>query len=279
MTLKSGSALLLLLLSISIHCSAQNIAEDEGVLSKKEYARYLGVSIGPTYQVFHDQLISNMRYEKIGTTAAISNTKINDVKYTELHFQGSYLNMGRESEELVKATARQLKATMDYKHTYKLALLDENYFDVRAGALFSTLFCHRNAEHIVNTGDVYEYAISLGLTGKIAKQQTFNQRQGHIILDLNMPLISNFSRPEYLNHSTVLDPESTTIKRIFANNRFTSFGRMFRFNSRIHILYPIKNGNKMRFTYQWDYYRMKGDADVKVFSAEHTFFITFLFNY
>lgn len=274
-----SSFLLLLLLSASLISNAQNIAEDEGVLSKKEYARFLGISAGPTYQVFHDELISGMRYEKVGGAVAISNTKINDVKFTELNFQGSYLNMGRKSEELLKATVQQLKATMDYRHTYKLALLDENYFDVRAGMLFSTLFCHRNAKHLPNTGDIYEYAIALGLTGKIAKQQTFRGRQGYVILDLNMPLFANMSRPGYLNHSTELDPESTTIKRIFANNRFTSFGRFFRFNSRFHILYPIKNGNKLRFTYQWDYYRMKGDGDIKVFSAEHTFLITFLFNY
>lgn len=269
----------LLLSCIALGTQAQNIAEDEGILSAKEYARYLGIGAGAAYHSLHDELMSAMRYERIGATANISNTKISETKYTELSFQGAWLKMGRKSEELINANMRSLKATMDYRHMYKLSLMDEAVFDVRAGVLFSTLFAYRNAPHLINASDVYEYAISLGLTGKIAKQQSFGSRQGHIIWDMSIPFISDISRPGYLNQSTELDPDATTLKTIFANNTFTSFGKMFRLNSRIHLLYPLKNGNKLRFTYQWDYYKMKSNSGAKVFSAEHSLILNFLFNY
>lgn len=269
----------LLLLLSAFPSFAQNMAEDEGVLSKKEYSRLLGFGVGATYQTFMDEVLSDMRYDKIGATAGITNSKTSETKYTELAFQGSLLNMSRKSEELVKAKIKSFKATMDYRHMYKLSLLNEGIYDVRAGALFSMLFCNRNAPHLGNTGKVYEYAISLGLTAKIARQQQFSGRQGYIIWDVSLPFVSNISRPSYLNQSTSLDPESTLAKDIFGNSTFTSFGKMFRFNSRIHVLYPIKNGNKLRFTYQWDYYKMKSNSGDRVFSAEHTLMLSFLFNY
>ncbi|MFN4248254.1 MAG: hypothetical protein ACK4EY_11050 [Flavipsychrobacter sp.] len=269
----------LLLSCLAVGANAQNISEDEGILSKKEYARYLGFGVGTTYQSFYDEVLSSKRYDKIGVAACISNTKINDVKYTELMFQGSMLNMERKSDELVNQKIKYYKAFMDYRHMYKLAVLDENIYDVRAGALFSTLFGHRYAPALANTGNVYEYAISVGLTGKVAREQTFSGRRGHIIWDLSIPFFTNTSRPSYMNVNEGVGPTNKALTQMFANNTITAFGKYMRINSRLHILYPLKNGNKLKFTYQWDYYTMKGGSGEKVYTAEHTFMLNYQFNY
>lgn len=270
-------ALLLSCMFVGTH--AQNISEDEGILSKKEYARYLGIGVGATYQTFYDEVLSSKRYDKTGVALSISNTKINDVKYTELTFQGSMLNMERKGEELVNHKIKYYKAFMDYRHMYKLSVLDDNIYDVRAGALFSTMFGHRYAPDLLNTGNVYEYAISVGLTGKIAREQTFSGRKGHIIWDVSIPFFTNTSRPSYMNISEGVGPTNKALTNMFANNTITAFGKYMRLNSRIHILYPLKNGNKIKFTYQWDYYKMKGEGGERVFTAEHTLMLTLLLNY
>ena len=45
-------------------------------------------------------------------------------------FQGSMLNMERKSDELVNQKIKYYKAFMDYRHMYKLAVLDENIYAV-----------------------------------------------------------------------------------------------------------------------------------------------------
>lgn len=260
--------------------SAQNTEEDETIVSVKGYTRYLGFGAGAAYRSFVDEVMSPLKYSKIGATASITNIKTNETKYTELYFQGSYLEMNRPSDALVKAHTKSINGLMDYRHMYKLDVpfLNDGIYDVRAGAMLSTQFSLKNAEHLGNSSKVNEYAASLGLTGKIARQQITNDRKTYLIWEVSLPFIASIGRPGYMNQPTSLTNDRSTFESLFENNAVGTFGKFFRLNSRISYLYSIKNGNKLRFTYQWDYYKMKGISG-KVYTAEHSLILTYLFNY
>jgi hypothetical protein len=247
---------------------AQNVEEDETIVSKNGYTRYLGFGAGIAYRSFYDEVMSSIRYSKIGATGSIANVKTNETKYTELIFQGSYMEMNRPSDALVKTRTKAINGLMDYRHMYKLDVpfLNDGIYDVRAGGMFSTQFCLKDAEHLGNSAKVNEYAISLGLTAKIARQQFSLDRKAYVIWEVSLPFIANIGRPGYINQPNSLVNDRTALGDMFANNAFGTFGKFFRLNSRIS------------FTYQWDYYKMKNISG-KVYNAEHSFILTYLFNY
>lgn len=259
----------------------QNVEEDDGIVSKNGYTRYLGIGAGAAYRTLYDEVMSSMRYERVGATAMLSNIKINETKHTELLFQGSYLKLGRKSDELVKANMRALYGSMDYRHLYKLDIpfLNDGVYDFRAGGMFTTQFCYKNAPHLEYSSRVTEYAIALGASMKLSREMFVNDRKSFLIWEFSIPFIEFMSRPGYLNQPTILNTENSAVSNFFANNTFGSWGKYMRLNSRVSLLYAVKNGNKIRITYQWDYYKMKGAGGYKVYTAEHSLMLAFLFNY
>ncbi|MBS1772188.1 MAG: hypothetical protein JST82_04965 [Bacteroidetes bacterium] len=279
----AGRGFVLLLLLIASHnVFAQDVTEDEGIASKKGYSRQLGIGAGATYRRFLDDAISDIQYHRIGAIGSIANMKTNENKYTELTFQGSYLKMGHnkiDASSILKHEVKDLKLTFDYRHMLKVNLLDQMLYDVRLGGAFSGLFDYKKAPMLETSYKVYEYAVDLGLTGKIARQLYYNGRQCYAIIDATLPIFSNYARPPYLNRNHVLDPAYKESSYFFGNNKMAFVGKKcFRFNTRVHYLYPLKNGNKLRFTYQWDFYKMK-QGETTVYSAEHSIIMAFLFNY
>jgi hypothetical protein len=210
----------------------------------------------------------------------VTNIKTNETKYTELYFQASYMETNRPSDPLVKARVRVLNGLMDYKHLYKIDVpfLNDGIYDVRAGGIFSTQFCTKNAEHLGYNSHVKEYDVSLGASIKFSRQQFTADRKTYLLWELSLPFVAFFGRPGYLNQGNALRLEQNSFNDFFANNSFGTFGKFMRINSRISYLYSIKNGNKLRFTYQWDYYKMK-NVNGKTYNAEHSFIMTYMFNY
>jgi hypothetical protein len=265
---------------ITTNAVAQNVEEDETIVSTKGYTRYFGFGAGAAYRSFVDEVMSPIAYSKIGATASIANIKTNETKYVELYFQGSYMEMNRPSEALVKARTKSINGLMDYRYMYKLAVpfLNDGIYDVRAGGMLSTQFSLKDAEHLGNSSKVNEYAASLGVTAKIARQQFTNDRKTYLIWELSIPFIASLSRPGYMNQPTSLSNDRTAIENLFENNAVGTFGKYLRLNSRVSYMYSIKNGNKLRLTYQWDYNKMKGVSG-KVYTVEHSLILTYMFNY
>ena len=270
----------LLLLSFffaAIASHAQNIDEDEGILSPGGYNRLLGVGVGATYRSFLDQGLSNLTYRKPGATVYLENLKTDDMKFTDLSIQASYLTMQRKTNDLTPGEAKSFKGVIDYRHTYKINVLNENVYDVRLGAVLSGLVDIRNMPQLNYSAQSYEHAFSLGFHGKIARSKNMNSRNGSIIWDLSIPFVSEIGRPPYNNTNGEYDPSYKPLKGFFGKDEIATFRKFFRITSRVHWQYPLKNGNKIRFSYTWDYYKMKGATTV--YSAEHTLTAAFLLNY
>jgi hypothetical protein len=109
---------------------------------------------------------------------------------------------------------------------------------------------------------VIERRNAIGVTGGVVFNDSVNGGQA----------------PGYLNQAGTLNIDHNSFNDFFANNSFGTFGKFTRLKSRLSYLYGIKNGNKLRFTYQWDYYKMKNISG-KTYNIEHSFIMTYLFNY
>ncbi len=273
-----GRKLVLLLCScvFTINVSAQYTEEEGGVESKLGYLRYIGIGAGATYQVMNDPAISPIVYSRVGALPMLSHLKLNESTYSEISLRASSLNLTHNTDKPAKVYAKTQRALMDYRFLVNLPM-DMRDMEIRAGGMLSAMFGHKRAEHLVDASKIYEYAISLGLCGKITKEVTFGDKTGFLTWDLAIPFFANISRPYYLNREELADPDNKPGKDFFDNAVTGTFGKYFRLNSRAAIMYRLTNGNMIQFAYQWDYTRMK--TIHKAYFAEHILSVTFMFNY
>lgn len=273
-----GKRVLLLLLSLVITSSAQAqyTEEEGGVESKLGYLRYLGMGVGATYQTLNDPAISPIFYSRIGAVPMVNNIKVNATTYSEIALRASALNLTHNIDEDTDVKVKTQRALADYRFMVRIPSEIRNT-DFRAGGMLSAMFAHKNAPHLLDAARVYEYAVSLGLCGKITKEVVLAGKTTFLSWDLAIPFLANISRPYYLNREELADPENKVIKDFLGNAATGSFGKFFRLNSRVGLMYRLDNGNAILFSYQWDYTRMK--TYQKSYFAEHILSMSFMFNY
>ena len=211
-----GRKLVLLLCScvITINVSAQYTEEEGGVESMMGYLRYVGIGAGATYQVMSDPAISPIVYSRVGALPMLSHLKVNESTYSEISLRASSLNLTHNTDKPAKVFAKTQRALMDYRFLVKLPM-EMRDMEVRAGGMLSAMFGYKKADHLVDAANVYEYAISLGVCGKITKEVSFGDNTGFLTWDLAIPFFANISRPYYLNRQELADPDNKPGKDFF----------------------------------------------------------------
>ncbi len=275
MTLKR-SALLLLCLFSATWSHAQLMGEETGITTENFYKRYITAGVGAIYQSFYDDAISKYNYEKVGVAPSIGHIKINDVTYSEFYLQGSYqrFNRGKKTTQALSVTS--FRALMDYRFLVKPPV-NMRVWDIRGGAILSTMYGQKRAGHLLSASNINEYAISFGLSLRVAKEVYYKKKPGVISWDFSIPFISHFSRPAYLNRQELYDNENKWWQDMLDQGITESFAGYLRLNSRLSYAYQLDNGNAVKVSYIWDYTRMK-HHEVAYF-AEHTLMFSFLLNH
>lgn len=269
--------MLLLSLMISRAAYAQYSEDEGGIELESGYLRYLGIGGGATYQVMNDPAISPIIYSKVGALPMITNLKINNTIYAELSMRASRINLTHNTDKLMKVKTRTQRALADYRFMLRIPSEEMRNWDIRAGGIFSAMFMHKNAPHLYDASKVYEYAVSLGLSGRIIREITLWGKTSYFTWDVSLPLIANVSRPYFLNREEIEDPENKIIGDFLSNSKTGSIGTFSRLDSRVAILYRLDNGNAVQFAYEWDYGRIK--TFEKSYFAEHIVSVLFMFNY
>ena len=260
--------------------ASQGFAQEdaEGIVSPAGFIRYFTIGGGAVYQEFFDESISSIRYQGFGAAPQFGNIKMNEKMYSELILQPSYAVLKRPSDKTFKTDVKSYRGSLDYKHLYKIQLRNER-LDFRPGGLVSMNFNYKDAPQMASTGYVREYAISLGVAARIAKEiELDEQRLAHLSWAVGIPLVAHYARPTYLNRIERLDPDDKPGTDFFANSRTSFIGKYMRFNSKIAYDYALHNGNILMIGYTWDYYKMKTDSHT-VWFAENTVSLTLMFNY
>lgn len=271
------SVIFVLLCALASSSASAQYTEDEGgIENERGYLRYLGLGAGATYQVMNDPAVSPIWYSKVGAAPMLTNMKMNQVTFSEVSLRASMLSMTHNTDKLLKVNTKTSRALADYRFMIKVPSEREGS-DLRAGAILSGMFMHKTAPHLLDAGRIYEYAASLGLTGRFTRELTIAGKTSFFSWDLAIPVLANIGRPYFLNREEVADPENKIFGDLFANSYTSSFGRFFRLDSRIALFYRLDNGNMVRIAYEWDYTRVK--TIDKAYYVEHLLSLTFMFNY
>lgn len=272
----------LLLLSIFAGCAVTGFAqwseEEGGIETKNGYLRYLGIGAGATYQVMNDEAISPITYSRIGALPMIDHIKVNNTNMSEVTLRASILNLTHNTERLMKEHVKNQRAVIDYRLMKRIPFeTRRNNTDLRAGVMLSGMFAYKNAPFRVDASRVYEYAASLGPTGRITKQGVWGEKTVFFSWDVAIPVVANVARPQYMNRRELSDPENSELGDFIGNSKTGTFGTYFRLNSRVSLMRRMENGNAILISYQWDYSKIK--TNNKVFFAEHMVSLLFMFNY
>lgn len=257
---------------------AQYNDEEAGIVSANQYTRYFNLGIGGVRQYFRDEALSKLDYVGYGVAPSFGHLKYNHLTWSELNLQGSVLTAGRKDDGLIKNSIKVTRAYFDYRFLVGLKMQNERY-DLRLGGTLSGVFCHKHAPAFENAGDVYEYAVGLGVAGMLTRTQTMWGKSCKATWSLGTPVLSRFARPVILNQVKRLKPEDKNhFNDYFGTGTSAFLGKYTGIRSRVGFTYPISNGNAINIAYQWDFYKMK-DVNSVVYFAEHTVSFAYMFNY
>ena len=74
-----------------------------------------------------------------------------------------------------------------------------------------------------------------------------------------------------------VNPENNWVEERLEDSSWNAINRYSNITSTVSILYPIKAGNVLKFSYEWDFYRVS--TGLRATRASHTFMFSFLFNF
>ncbi|MCD6064643.1 MAG: hypothetical protein K0R82_2554 [Flavipsychrobacter sp.] len=239
--------------------------------------RYFLFGAGITGQSFYDEAISGTWYSNTGMAPLLGHFKIKNGHLSQLLIEPSFLSLRtKESDKLIPMRVSTVRVVTDYHLLYDIKKWSKKY-DVKLGGLASLVAEYKEAPQLDNSAIVYDYALSLGVSGRAARNVRVLKHAAELSLQLSMPLIAHMTRPMYLNRIEFLDPENDLLGDIFGNADIVTLNRYFRINSQLALRYHLSTGNDVRLAYHWDFYRMK-DIN-RVFAAEHMVSFIFMFRY
>lgn len=277
MSIRKGYVLFMLSVLISFTASAQYTQDEGGVESKMGYLRYVGLGAGATYQVMKDEAISRLVFSQVSALPMLTHTKVSNTIYSQLQLKASIVNLEHMDYKISRpARVKTQRANLDYRFLVKMPV-EMRYLDIRAGGLVSGMFSYKKAPFKVDAANVYEYAASVGLCGRVTREFVMRDHTTFLSWDVGIPFLANFSRPYYLNRVENANPDNKPIQNFLGNSVTGTVGKYFRLNSRVAWMYRLENGNLIQISYQWDYSRMKSIN--KAYFVEHILSLIFMFNY
>lgn len=250
--------------------------DDGGIETESGFLRYIETGAGATYRTLLDETIAPVLYEGVGPVFTLGHIKVSKNTYSELTAQGSVVNLKYNVNDLLQTNVNIQKALLDYRYMIVTPVSGRGY-DLKGGVLLSAMGAHKNVPHMVDAADMYEYALSIGISARITQQIYLFDKTGFLIWDMSLPVFSYVSGPSYLNIVKNNDPEYNPLTNTFDNAETGSFGKYLRWNSRMSYMYRLENGNTIRIGYQWDYSKIK--VAHRALLAEHSLFLTYMFNY
>ncbi len=94
---------------------------------------------------------------------------------------------------------------------------------------------------------------------------------------LDLPVINHVIRPSFLNIYDFVNPEHDWAEERLAQSGFKAINQYSNIISTVSVLYPISSRNLLKFSYEWDFYKI--NSGLTATRASHTYMFSFLFNF
>ena len=261
------SILLFLLPTVSV---AQNIFKP----------RHFQLGVGYTRPTFLDESSSALRYQgHAGSVTGGLHWARPDT--TARHIGDIRFDYGRMSAFAFEfADVNFFRLEGNYRYEKQVRRILENRVRWYVGGSFDGLWTLWNFDNYSNNAFNNSFYFSLSPHTTLEYPFQLWQRNFQLSYAAFLPLLTFAVRPsygttrlpEFLN-----DERDEPVQQFFGSGRVTTLNNFFRFSNTIALDYALRNTNRLRLSYTWNYLRYNEPRLVK--SASHNITLSTMFNF
>lgn len=240
----------------------------------KESAMLLGAGTNLSSTV--DAGMSPHLYKGWGATAVFGYVRRSDKHLHEVHGRFDY---GKQNNtyEFSGNSLEGLLVEGNYFYGYKLSALSRKKTFFYVGPVWSNLWSLRTNNAYTNNSIHNDYYSSLSLGATIRTERAIWNRQFSFYWHAFIPTISYVIRPLYASSSLsgTLGVDEPGFFDYLRSGKISSEHRGF--NNNFAIEFALRNNNKLRLNYQWNYRNNNGVNQVQL--AHHTLSFSTMLNF
>ncbi|MCK5824071.1 MAG: hypothetical protein KAG96_01545 [Ichthyobacteriaceae bacterium] len=227
--------------------------------------QYLNFSAGTKIKTLYDNSVSSIHNTGLtaGTMLSYYNNKPNRRWWVEMNFDGGFYNSNYKNFPSIEH-----RSIDNIAGGYNIGFVAPIYkitreFYVWGGFSATGNYQHNNFLSFSNSSNNYTLLNNIGLNGML--HYTFNAIDKWWALEwhFNIPVATYYMRPGY---------SVNFIENSIGDKNLVSFGKSQQFTSKLKIVLPLHNENKIALEYNWDFYSL--NTLNKVQYASHGIFVT-----
>lgn len=255
---------------------------DQNNEPEKKHQKYFDTSIGLSNFYLRDKATSPVIYSGTNFFSTAGISFINKNMRHGINFRFNYGNLTPHIRpESVANTSKleNLGAEIDHFYLRKVySLYDEkiNFFTGLSANISGNM---RDHSRFTNNSLSYDQANSLSINVQTEYDFTLFKRNFSAKLRSYIPIYTFIVRPSFASSTPIgfINQQSSDISAYFESGHHTSINNYFRWVNLFDLEYHLKNGNKLKLTYSWDYYAYKADYGVN--AARHNILLGTMFNF
>ncbi|MGB3619647.1 MAG: hypothetical protein WBA12_16120 [Catalinimonas sp.] len=246
-------------------------AQETKVIRIQPTYRYMQLGAGASLFTLRDEAMSPLRYRGLNFSAVGAYQKEKGCTFQRFEFVFHYGELLPDIYDFsLNGIAEHLRGELDYAYLRRVRPGAAGPYRWWLGGALSALGTYRL--HLLYSNNAYNWEVltHLNVAGRVARDLRLWGRTFKLNYEAAVPLVGVGWRPFYTSiwAEELLNPEERTLGNGVRSGRFFTLNRFFRYRSRLALDYPFANGNALRLTYAWDYYRYAAEQPTSVGSQQ-----------
>ncbi len=254
-----------------------SVSENDTIKSRK-YTGYFDSSVGISYFYLRDNATSPLIYKGLNFS---SDLRIMFLNNKMRHGAILGFNYGKLKPVSIYNSSRieNIGTGIDYFYLRKFSEINDKNITLFAGLSINIGGNIRDHSRYVNNSISYEQVNSLNINFQSEYNFTLFKRDFQLIYRTYSPFYAFVLRPSFASSvpEGFIDQTGNNFKAYLESCNHLTFNKYFRWNNSFDLCYILKNGNKLRLSYGWDFYNIDILHNVK--SANHKLLFSTMFNF
>jgi len=269
--------LLCLLLTANTVSYGQQSAATDSVLNLST-TRYLTLGLGSMSLQLNDEHMSPLNYHGGSVYLQLGAFKRKKQTIRNFNIGATYMNMGpMEDNREIDPQGQYIRFDLSYSQQYHIRSLLGGTVRWYAGGMLKSHSNIRLNEQLDGAFVTFLFANGLFASSTLEREVYISRRPVTVSWQLDLPIINHTIRPDYLNIYDFVNPENDWVDERVDDSEWRAIDSYSNITSTVSLLYPIKTGNVLRFSYAWDFYHIA--SRLRATNATHTFIFSLYFKY
>ena len=240
--------------------------------------RYLTLGLGTRAVQLHDEHMSPLNYHGSIFNLQLGAFKRKNRSLRNFTIDAAYASLGpRQADREINPQGVYLRLDLAYAQQRYMRSFANNTIRWYLGGRFKSHSNLRLNEQLDGGFVTFVFANGLFLSNVLEREIHISGRPLTLNWQVDLPIINHTIRPSYLNIYDFVNPESNWVEERIEDSEWRSIATYSNITSTLSLLYPISTSNVLRFSYEWDFYRMSSELEAT--SASHAYMVSLLFHF